>query len=83
MSAELEKDTPAVQQSPSWRFPRAFWTANSVELFERAAYYGCFIAITLYLTNVVGFDDIDAAWLGGMLSAGMYFLPPFTGALAD
>ena len=42
-----------------------------------------FIAITLYLSRVVGFDDIEAAWIGGLFSAGLYFLPPFTGALAD
>jgi dipeptide/tripeptide permease len=64
-------------------YPRAFWTANAVELFERAAYYAVFIAITLYLTDVVGFDDIDAAWISGGFAAGLYFLPPFTGALAD
>jgi dipeptide/tripeptide permease len=69
--------------SKSWKFPQAFWTANIVELFERAAYYAVFIAITLYLSRVVGFDDIDAAWIGGVFSAGLYFLPPFTGALAD
>jgi dipeptide/tripeptide permease len=66
-----------------WRFPKAFWTANIVELFERAAYYAVFIAITLYLTNVVGFSDINAAWIGGVFAAGLYFLPPFTGAFAD
>jgi len=36
----------------SWSFPRAFGTANIVELFERAAYYAVFIALTLHLTNV-------------------------------
>ncbi|HDZ59051.1 MAG TPA: MFS transporter [Ignavibacteriales bacterium] len=66
-----------------WKFPRAFWTANIVELFERAAYYAVFIAITLYLSRVVGFNDINAAWIGGVFSAGLYFLPPFTGAFAD
>ena len=70
-------------ETRSWKFPQAFWTANIVELFERAAYYAVFIAITLYLSRVVGFDDIDAAWIGGFFSAGLYFLPPFTGALAD
>jgi dipeptide/tripeptide permease len=69
--------------SPTWRFPRSFWTANVVELFERAAYYALFIALTLYLTDVVGFDDIAAAWISGVFSAGLYFLPPFVGALAD
>ena len=29
----------------TWRFPRAFWVANVIELFERAAYYGMFIAL--------------------------------------
>jgi dipeptide/tripeptide permease len=67
----------------AWNFPRAFWTANLVELFERAAYYAVFIAITLYLTIVVGFSDINAAWIGGAFAAGLYFLPPFTGAFAD
>ena len=66
-----------------WKFPRAFWTANIVELFERAEYYAVFIAITLYLSRVVGFNDINAAWIGGAFSAGLYFLPPFTGAFAD
>ncbi len=75
--------TTATFGSSTWRFPRAFWTANVVEPFERAAYYAVFIAITLYLTDVVGFDDIAAAWMSGVFSAGMYFLPPFTGALAD
>ena len=66
-----------------WKFPRAFWTANVVELFERAAYYAVFIAITLYLTRVVGFNDINAGWIGGVFAAGLYFLPPFSGAFAD
>ncbi len=65
------------------KYSGAFWTANTVELFERAAYYGFFIAVTLYLTTVVGFDDIWAAWISGVFSAGLYFLPPFTGAYAD
>jgi dipeptide/tripeptide permease len=67
----------------TWKFPRAFWTANIVELFERSAYYAVFIAITLYLSRVVGFNDIWSAWIGGFFSAGMYFLPPFAGAFAD
>jgi dipeptide/tripeptide permease len=66
-----------------WKFPLTFWSANTVELFERAAYYGVFIAMTLYLSDIVGFDDIDAAWISGFFSAGTFFLPPFTGAVAD
>ena len=64
-------------------FPKIFWIANGVELLERAAYYGVFIVITLYLSRILGFTDIEAAWLAGSFSAGLFFLPTFTGALAD
>lgn len=33
------------------KFSKAFWVANTVELFERAAYYGVFIVITLYASS--------------------------------
>jgi dipeptide/tripeptide permease len=72
-----------MSEQPTWKFSRAFWTANVVELFERAAYYAVFIAVTLYLTNVVGFTDVESAWISGVFSAGLYLLPPFSGALAD
>ncbi|MGE5458440.1 MAG: MFS transporter [Methanococcaceae archaeon] len=77
----------SVKENPgtilTWKYPRTFWTANAVELFERSAYYAVFIAITLYLTRVVGFNDIWAAWIGGVFSSGLYLLPTFTGAFAD
>ena len=41
----------------TWKFPKEFWFANVMELFERAAYYGFFIVLTLYLTDIVGFTD--------------------------
>lgn len=66
-----------------WKFTRPFWTANIVELLERAAYYGMFIVVTLYLSREVGYNDIWAAWIAGGFSAGLYFLPPFSGAFAD
>ena len=64
-------------------FSRAFWTANIVELLERAAYYGVFIVITLYLSRILGFTDIEAGIISGVFSGGLYLLPTFTGALAD
>ncbi len=67
----------------SWSFSRAFWTANIVELLERAAWYGVFIAITLYLSRILGFSDIEAGVVSGVFSAGLYFLPTFSGAYAD
>ena len=64
-------------------FSRAFWIANAVELLERAAYYGVFIVITLYLSRILGFNDMQAALISGSFSAGLYFLPTFAGAVAD
>ena len=70
-------------KTSNWKFPKTFWTANTVELLERAAFYCMFIAMSLYLTDVVGFDDKWAGIIGAFFSAGVYFLPPFTGALSD
>lgn len=67
----------------TWKFPKAFWIANSIELFERAAYYGMFIALVVFLSDVVGFSDIEAGWIGGLFAALLYLGPIFNGALAD
>lgn len=64
-------------------FSKAFWVANTVELLERLAYYAVFIVITLYLSNVWGFSDIQAGFIAGLFSATLYLLPTFTGAIAD
>ena len=64
-------------------FSRAFWTANIVELLERGAYYGVFIVITLYLSRILGFTDVEAGLISGIFSGGLFLLPTFTGALAD
>ncbi len=65
------------------KFSKSFWVANIVELFERAAYYGVFVVITLYLSRILAFTDMEAAAIAGTFSAFLYLLPTFTGALAD
>jgi len=65
------------------KYSKAFWIANFVELLERGAYYGVFIAITLYLSRILAFSDVEAAFIAGTFSAGLYFLPTFSGAYAD
>ncbi|HPR63947.1 MAG TPA: MFS transporter [Thermoanaerobaculia bacterium] len=67
----------------TWRFPAIFWTANSVELLERAAFYGMYISLALYLSRVVGFTDIEAGWIGAGYSALIYFFPMIVGAISD
>jgi len=76
-------ETTGTAGATTWRFPRAFWIGNGVELLERAAYYGTFIALVLYLTRVVGMSDAKAGLIGGLFGAGIYLFPFFSGAIAD
>ena len=71
------------QKTISWKFPKEFWIANVMELFERAAYYGFFIVLTLYLTDIVGFNDKETGVVAGIFYALLYLLPPFAGAVSD
>jgi len=71
------------QPKIKFKFPREFWIANYMELCERAAYYGFFIVLTLYLTNIVGFTDTETGIVAGVFYALLYFLPPFVGAISD
>jgi dipeptide/tripeptide permease len=51
-----DSNTPELQENletPGWHFPKDFWLANFMELCERAAYYGFFILLTVYLTDLV------------------------------
>ena len=73
----------APAEALTWKFPHWFWWANVIELFERAAFYGLFIALALFLTDVVGFTDVEAGYISGIFSAGIYLLPFISGALAD
>jgi POT family proton-dependent oligopeptide transporter len=70
------------------KFPRAFWVANTMELFERWAWYGMFLVLPLYLTGstdtgALGFSQAQKGLLTGTVVMILYFLPTFTGAIAD
>ena len=67
----------------TWKFPKEFWLANVMELCERAAYYGFFIVLTLYLSDIVGFTDKETGVVAGIFFALLYFFPPFVGAIGD
>jgi len=83
MTTPNAADAPPETPQATWRFPRQFWSANVVELFERAAYYGVFIGLAVYLTRNYGFSDVHAGWVGAYLAAGIYLAPTFAGAWAD
>jgi dipeptide/tripeptide permease len=65
-----------------------FWTANVMELFERAAYYGMNSILAGYLTLAVaegglGFSTQSVGFLQGIVYAFTYVFPILGGALAE
>ncbi|MDC1105298.1 MFS transporter [Prolixibacteraceae bacterium] len=70
------------------KFPKTFWVANSIELFERWAWYGFFALFANYLTGSADQGGLeltqqDKGWIMGVGTAILYFLPVITGAIAD
>ncbi|PLX03400.1 MAG: MFS transporter [Marinilabiliales bacterium] len=70
------------------QFPQSFWVANTMELFERWAWYGMFMLFGLYLTKstdtgALGFSQTEKGMIMGPIVGLLYFLPVITGALAD
>jgi dipeptide/tripeptide permease len=72
------------KSAPKPKFPRSFWTANSIELFERAAYYSMASFMVIYLHETLGMRPAFATLLNGSVLWGLiYFLPILSGTLAD
>ena len=70
------------------KFPRTFWVANAIELFERWAWYGFFMLFALYLTGSsdmggLEFSQSQKGLIMGVGTGILYFLPVLTGAIAD
>jgi len=76
-----QPDVPASQRQ---KFPATFWTANTIEIFERAAYYAMASFMVIYLKETLGMTPSFATFLNGTLLWGIiYFLPILSGTLAD
>ena len=66
------------------KFPATFWTANTIELFERGAYYAIASFVVIYLNETLGMAPTKSTFLNGTLLWGLiYFLPILSGTLAD
>lgn len=64
-------------------FPRTFYIANAIELFERLAFYGMFVGVSLYLGSVVGMSDIAVGNTLSFYRLVASLAPVPCGALAD
>jgi POT family proton-dependent oligopeptide transporter len=63
-------------------FSSTFWIANTLELFERLAFYGAKAVLTVYLANKVGLVE-EAGTLAGLFTGLLYSLPIVAGVLVD
>ncbi len=68
--------------------PSTFYVANTMEIFERLAWYGFFTLSSLYMTSPtqqggLGFSEHERGLLQGMIPFFLYLFPVLTGALAD
>jgi dipeptide/tripeptide permease len=70
------------------KYKTIFWASNIIELFERWAWYGFYMAFALYLVNskdtgALGLTQAEKGVIMGTGSMLLYFLPVITGAIAD
>jgi dipeptide/tripeptide permease len=70
------------------KFPQSFWVANTMEIFERLAWYGFFAVSSLYITGsraegALGFTSEQRGMLQGIVPFILYLLPVLFGALGD
>ncbi|MEE4217605.1 MAG: MFS transporter [Xanthomonadales bacterium] len=70
------------------QFPRSFWAANTMEIFERMGWYGFYAVSALYLTGPIeegglGFSSADRGVIQGIATFFLYLFPAVFGALAD
>lgn len=74
---------PSRLREVSGSFSRTFWVANTLELFERFAFYGSKAVLTLYLADRVGLGPQAAGSLAGLFSGVLYCLPLVAGTVVD
>ena len=64
-------------------FPRTFFYANVIELLERLAFYGVYVGLALYLSNVVKMTDVEVGVVLGNFRFVGSMAPIPCGAIAD
>jgi POT family proton-dependent oligopeptide transporter len=63
-------------------FSNLFWIANTLELFERFAFYGAKAVLAVFIANKVGLDN-QGATLAGLFTSLVYALPVVAGVFVD
>jgi proton-dependent oligopeptide transporter, POT family len=63
-------------------FPKLFWTANTIEIFERFTYYGIYIGFGIYMESL-GFSKSQLGPVQGIFLLLSYIIPVISGTFAD
>ena len=63
-------------------FARSFWVANTLELFERLAFYGAKAVLAIYLVEKVGLGPTGNTLIG-LYTFAVFFLPILAGTIVD
>ena len=63
-------------------FQRTFWVANTLELFERLAFYGSKAVLAVYLVEKVALGALGNT-LVGLYGFAVFFLPVLAGVVVD
>ncbi len=69
-------------------FPKNFWTAITMEFFERGSYYGMMSVLSVYLvlsrdSGGLGFSKESVGVIKSVITPLLYLLPIFSGAIGD
>jgi proton-dependent oligopeptide transporter, POT family len=64
------------------KFPGVFWVANSIEIFERIAYYGIYMGFGIYMTSL-GFSKAELGGIQTIFILFSYLIPIISGTFAD
>ena len=76
-----------IKTNPS-TFPPAFYVANTMEIFERLAWYGVYTLLASYIMTPVtqgglGLGNTERGLIMGVVPFFLYLFPVISGALAD
>jgi MFS family permease len=94
VEAEVVEEPQDVTPPPDWevpeektgffsQFPKLYWVADALELFERGAYYGMLAVMSVHMANNLGIDSVTIGLLFSLLLFFSYFWPLFASALAE
>lgn len=65
------------------QFKRMFWVLNTLELFERGAYYGMLAILGVHVVNNLLIEEYVYGILYSILTILLYFVPILSAALAE